>query len=125
MAAPIYRGNHDRIRRELLAAFVEGTPCPICKKPMSRSQKLHLGHLDDNKGYSIPGRYVGLVHGRCNMSHGGKVNPWNNRAKSAAAAALRPPERQRELDAAKSRREFKAGRAAFDEVQRQIANGEI
>lgn len=121
MPAPIYRGDHARIRRELLAALVPGSPCPVCGQPMYPEQRLHLGHLDDETGRSIPGRYVGLVHaGKCNEGRGGKVNPWNVRGRAAAARAARSPERQRELDSAAARKQRKAFRSEFDRVQAEI-----
>lgn len=121
MPKPLYRELHDRIRRELLAALVPGQPCPVCRKPMFPGQRLHLGHADDEAGYSIPGRYVGLVHGACNESKGGAVNPYGTRQRAAAARAGRSPDQTAAIASAKARKQRRQFRAEFDAVQAEIA----
>ena len=124
MPRPLYQGNHERIKRELLAVLADGTPCPLCGAGMFRSQRLHLGHIDNEAGYSIPGAYYGLVHGRCNEKKGGAVNPWNVRGRAAAARAARPPERVAQLADQDARRTRKAIRSEYDRVQAVIAADE-
>lgn len=62
-----YNAEHRRLRADLIAALIPGTPCPQdfpdgtrCGKPMYAWQKLHLGHTRDLTGY------LGLVHAFCN-----------------------------------------------------------
>ena len=66
-----YNYQHQQRRKRLLAHLADGTPCPLCLRPMWKTQRLHLDH-------TIPialGGQVGdrLVHGRCNESRGAKL----------------------------------------------------
>jgi|SRR5580692_10509484 hypothetical protein len=77
MSAPSYGGQHQALRRQLLAVLKPGTPCPQpvngkpCGKPMWPGiQKLDLGHDDQ-------GGYIGIVHARCNQQDG--ANKGNRR----------------------------------------------
>lgn len=89
---------------------------------MWRTQRLHLGHVEDKEGRSIPGQYEGkLSHGWCNESAGGRVNPWNVRGRAEQARAARSPERQEALDHKAARKLRKAEREEFDRVQKMIA----
>lgn len=65
-----YNWAHRKERDRLLAALVEGSPCPqtfivgghtiVCGGPLFRWQRLDLGHLDDGT--------VAIVHMSCNRS---------------------------------------------------------
>jgi len=46
----IYNQAHVRLRKELVAALVDGTPCWRCGKGMFRGQRLQLGHADSPDG---------------------------------------------------------------------------
>jgi hypothetical protein len=65
-AARGYGGEHQRIRRSLLATLAPGTPCPRCGQPMHPSQPLDLDHTDDRTGYQ------GLAHQSCNRRAGAR-----------------------------------------------------
>lgn len=121
----IYNQAHVRLRKELVAALVDGTPCWRCGKGMFRGQRLQLGHQDSPDGRSIPGSYAGLEHAACGESAGGRVNPWGVRTRAEAAVAARSPERVQELDHKEARRTRKQIRAEFDAVQRAIAADEV
>ena len=59
---------HRRIRRGLLAAHIEGTPCEWCGEPMYSTQKLEADHV-------IPRSHGGteatrLLHKTCNRRRG-------------------------------------------------------
>lgn len=114
MAQPWYGEEHRRIRAALLAAFVDGQLCSLCKEPMFRTQKLDLGHVSDSAGRSIPGRWAGLQHATCNHSSGGQVNPYGVRNKPP-----RSPERIAAIAARDARRQRKSFRAEFDAAQKQ------
>lgn len=60
MTAAKYGHAHQQLRATLLAALVDGDPCPRCQKPMHASQRLDLGHTDDGTAYH------GLEHASCN-----------------------------------------------------------
>ncbi|GAB2906974.1 hypothetical protein GCM10027047_01550 [Rhodococcus aerolatus] len=64
-----YGAAHQRRRRELLAALVDGEPCPRCGLPMHHGQVLQAGHstdLADDPG-AVADR---LEHARCNLGAG-------------------------------------------------------
>lgn len=61
--------RHQAERRRLLAALVDGVPCPLCGQPMDRAQDLDADHELPRVlgGVSGPLR---LAHSRCNRSAG-------------------------------------------------------
>lgn len=90
--------EHRALRAALLAALVEGTPCPFhgvdpkCTGGMYRSQKLHLDH-------ATPRRLGGdlssarLAHAGCNVRAGAKLG--NHLSRQAAAQPVpQPPSRR-------------------------------
>jgi len=114
-----YGEEHERLRRALVAGFIEGTLCSLCGKPMWSAQPLDLGHVSDADGRSVPGRWAGLQHASCNRSVGARVNPWGIRARAPAARAARSPERSQQLADRAARRQRKLFRAEFDAAQKQ------
>jgi hypothetical protein len=63
-----YGTEHRKRRAALLAAFVDGTPCPYCHEPMRRGQSLDADH-------SVAIKHGGtgadrLSHAKCNRSAG-------------------------------------------------------
>lgn len=60
---------HQRARKRAHDAFVSGTLCRYCRRPMYSHQRLHLDHvvpvaLGGGNGPTV------LTHARCNMSAG-------------------------------------------------------
>ena len=122
---PIHGAEHQRIRKALIASGTWlGQPCFWCKKPMMAGEKLALGHASDAEGRSIPGKYVGLTHYKCDVGAGGQVNPWGVRTRAAIARANRTPERQKLLDERAARVERKKLRKEFDAAQQEIREDE-
>jgi hypothetical protein len=120
MPKPQYSGEHERVRAALVAAYSPGQLCPICRKPMfGPARSLDLAHKVDELGRRTGG-WSGLAHAKCNRAD----NAWNWRGRQAQADAQRSPQDTRERNARASRRAFKDGRRAFDEIQRLIAAGE-
>ena len=67
-----YGWEHQKRRARLLAELVDGTPCPICHRPMNKTDPLDAGHatpiaIDSD---SIADR---LECASCNRSAGGKL----------------------------------------------------
>lgn len=60
---------HQRARKQAHDAFVSGTPCRYCRRPMLSSQRLHLDHIVPVALGGANGPTV-LVHARCNLSAG-------------------------------------------------------
>jgi hypothetical protein len=82
MAKKKYTGVHLTMRKTLMAALIDGqTPCARCRKPMWRSQRLHLDHSDDGT------YYLGMSHAFCNAQAGGR------KIQALQAAGLRKPGR--------------------------------
>ena len=76
-----YAWEWQKLRREARANFVDGTPCPMCGRPMRVWQSLDLDH-------TIPVVYGGgsgrtrLTHSYCNRRAGaliGNRSPKRNR----------------------------------------------
>lgn len=69
MASEGLRWQHQQARQRALAALVEGTPCPLCGRPMSRLQRLDLDHVVPRAtgGATGPTR---LTHESCNRRRG-------------------------------------------------------
>jgi hypothetical protein len=65
-AARGYGAEHQAQRKQALAAFIPGQPCPRCGHSMWPGQALDLDHTDDRAGYH------GLAHARCNRSAGAR-----------------------------------------------------
>lgn len=64
---PWYGQSHQVMRRTLIDLMIDGeTKCARCRKPMWRSQRLHLDHNDDRTGY------LGLSHAYCNSAAAGQ-----------------------------------------------------
>jgi hypothetical protein len=42
-----YGAAHDAARERLISAFVPGTPCPKCIRPMWDTSQLDAGHSED------------------------------------------------------------------------------
>lgn len=64
---------HQKRRAALLAAHVDGTACPICRRPMHTGQGLDADH-------TVPRSKVGtaadrLAHATCNRSRGDRTDP--------------------------------------------------
>lgn len=57
-----YGSEHQRRRREFLAAFSDGDPCARCGRPMRTGDPLDLDHTDDRTSY------LGLSHAWCNRA---------------------------------------------------------
>ena len=75
MAMTSERNNYDRrkIRKRLLAALKDGTPCPRCGFGMFRGQPLDLGHV---VARSLGGTFkdgVRLEHRWCSRSAGARL----------------------------------------------------
>jgi len=62
-----YTAEHDRIRADLLAKLVPGSPCPRCGEPMWPTQELHAGH-PIGRGLRVDpsSRADHLSHASCN-----------------------------------------------------------
>jgi hypothetical protein len=96
MSAPSYGGQHQQLRRQLLAVLKPGTPCPQpvngkpCGKPMWPGiQKLDLGHSEH-------GGYIGIVHARCNQQDGA-IEGNKNRGRTCVSCRQRfNPARKRQ-----------------------------
>jgi endogenous inhibitor of DNA gyrase (YacG/DUF329 family) len=57
-----YGYEHKKLRKYLIANFVEGTPCARCDRPMYSTDPMDLDHSDDRA------RYLGLSHATCNRA---------------------------------------------------------
>jgi hypothetical protein len=63
-----YGGEHQAVRRALLAVYQPADPCWRCGRPLGPyPARIDLGHRDDGLGWS------GLEHRRCNRSAGGRL----------------------------------------------------
>jgi hypothetical protein len=67
-----YGYRHRKARAAALEAFVEGTPCPICHRPMSLRQPLDLAHAVARAlgGHGGPRT---LAHRACNRGEGNAI----------------------------------------------------
>jgi hypothetical protein len=71
-----YGTDHQRLQRQLLAAWQPGDRCAHCGQPMwwrwlidgagRRVSAMHLAHNADRTAY------IGLAHAFCNLSDGGQ-----------------------------------------------------
>lgn len=63
-----YGHQHQQRRKRLLAAHIDGTPCPYCGEPMLRTDELDADHSTPlTLGGSVADR---LAHSRCNREAG-------------------------------------------------------
>jgi hypothetical protein len=74
-----YGAAHQRMREQLLEAFVPGQPCARCGQPILAAADADLGHDDQDRS-----KYAGLEHKRCNRATSG-------RARRGSQSAVRPP----------------------------------
>jgi hypothetical protein len=77
-----YGNDHQKARRAALAAMTDGQPCSRCRRPMYRSQPLHLDHTEDRRGY------LGLAHARCNMIAGASKGGRRRARRTASPARV-------------------------------------
>jgi len=63
---------HQRARAQALEAFVPGTLCRYCRRPMHRWQGLDLDHLIPRSMGGIGGPTM-LAHARCNRGQGARI----------------------------------------------------
>jgi DNA-directed RNA polymerase subunit RPC12/RpoP len=61
-----YGYEHQKARREFLAAFEVGDPCVRCDDPILDITDVHLDHADDRS------TYLGLAHSWCNVAAGAR-----------------------------------------------------
>jgi hypothetical protein len=59
-----YGTPHQKLRKQLIAAFTPGQPCARCGQPIWNPAEADLGHTDDKMAYT------GLEHQRCNRADG-------------------------------------------------------
>lgn len=86
---------------------------------MMDATTLDLDHKTDSLGRRVGG-YNGLCHSSCNRA----ANAWGHQRRSAEANAARSPERQREKDDLKARKQRREFRSEFDRVQQEISETE-
>lgn len=67
-----YGHAHQQQRQRLLDRHVDGTRCPLCGKPMYRSQRLHLDHTDP-RALNAASEGDRLTHGSCNERRGARL----------------------------------------------------
>ena len=86
MPKPQYGYAHQVARSEAMALFVDGTPCPICRRPMRVWQSLDLDHATPvvKGGMHGPTR---LTHSHCNRKQGGLIG--NRSAKRKGGTRIR------------------------------------
>src|SRR3954453_3164074 len=80
MAKPGYGYAHQQERELAIAVMVDGTPCPFCRKPMTKRMSLDYDHVIPTAlgGVDGPKR---LSHASCNRSSGGKLGNRIRRAR--------------------------------------------
>lgn len=85
---PSYPGDHQRVRRTLVAALAvrPGQPCARCGGPLLPGQRVDLDHLTPRAGGGQGPR--ALSHASCNRSHGGRLG---NAAKAARRRRVMGP----------------------------------
>jgi hypothetical protein len=87
-------------------------PCAHCGLLMESAADLDLDHETDSQGRRT-GRYLGLVHSKCNRSRGGKAGHLRQAAGRSAAEQADHNHRV----AVRQRREAKAARAAMEQEE--------
>jgi hypothetical protein len=77
MSAPgAYRGDHQTVRKALLAVYDPADPCARCGWPLGPDpRRIDLGHTDDRTAYS------GLEHSPCNRAAGARLGNARRRAR--------------------------------------------
>jgi hypothetical protein len=71
----VYDGEHQAVRRALLAVHEPTDPCARCGRPLGPDpSRIDLGHRDDGPGWS------GLEHARCNRQAGARLGNARRRA---------------------------------------------
>jgi hypothetical protein len=72
----VYDGEHEAVRRALLAVYQPSDPCRRCGRPLGPNPaRIDLGHRDDGAGWS------GLEHARCNRQAGARLGHARRRAR--------------------------------------------
>lgn len=66
-----YGWAHQKARRALLAAHIDGTPCGMCGHPMYRTDNLHADHTQPR--ILGGGQADRLVHAQCNLRAGARL----------------------------------------------------
>ena len=70
---------HKRARAIAIATMVDGTPCPFCKLPMRKTQRLDYDHVIPIMFGGIDGP-MRLSHSHCNRSVGASAGNRMRRA---------------------------------------------
>jgi len=72
----LYDGEHQAVRRAMLAVATPGDPCWRCGRPLGADPaRIDLGHRDDGAGWA------GLEHSRCNRQAGQRAGAARRRAR--------------------------------------------
>lgn len=80
----LYDGDHQAVRRALLAVYSPADPCWRCRFPLGPYPSLlDLGHDDDN-----PALYRGLEHAKCNRRAGAAKGNARRRARRERMVAM-------------------------------------
>lgn len=105
-----YGWDHQQARKSALEMFTDGTPCPLCGRPMRYYQALDLDH-------TMPIVFGGrdgnrrLVHARCNRSAGQRISALRAKARGNRGAQIAAIRRKSATTAGrKSRRVTKSDR---------------
>jgi 5-methylcytosine-specific restriction endonuclease McrA len=89
------RTAQARLRREALAALIEGTLCPMCKRPMYLRQKLELDHIiPRSKGGKTTKQNTRLTHKSCNQHAGRVLGNRSPKRRGIPNPHSRPPRRK-------------------------------
>jgi hypothetical protein len=72
MPKPQYGYDHQLARKQALAEFRDGTPCPLCGFPMRVWQSLDLNHVVPVKFGGTDGKKE-LTHRYCNRAEGSRI----------------------------------------------------
>jgi hypothetical protein len=79
----VYDGEHQAVRRALLAIYLPTDPCARCGRPLGLDpSRIDLGHRDNGPGWS------GLEHARCNRQAGARLGNARRRARRERRIAM-------------------------------------
>jgi hypothetical protein len=79
----VYDGEHQAVRRALLAVYEPTDPCARCGRALGGDpSRIDLGHRDDGPGWS------GLEHRRCNRQAGARLGNARRRARRERRIAM-------------------------------------
>lgn len=79
-----YDAAHRRARIAALRQLVDGTPCPLCRRPMTHQQALDLDHVTAvTVGWDDPRHR--LTHAGCNRAAGARLGAELRRVRRRAS----------------------------------------